>query len=108
MAAIAYVAWLSMAIQMRLRLLRDLLAKKLMSGEAHIVQIRLKGCNEREVEVKLMVNFESILTLEQQNAASNAHTLSMSNLGQYHQLSYRCIGKGRQRWCLRTILHVPY
>jgi len=63
---------------------------------------------EPGAEVKLMVNFESILTLEQQNAASNAHTLWMSNLGQYHQLSYRCIGKGRLRWCLRTILHVPH
>ena len=63
---------------------------------------------EPGAEVKLMVNFESSLTLEQQNAASNAHTLWMSNLGQYHQLSYRCIGKGRLRWCLRTILHVPH
>lgn len=48
MAAIVYVAWLAMVTQTQLRLLRDLLAKKLMSGEDHIVQVRLKGSHERQ------------------------------------------------------------
>jgi len=50
-AAIVYIAWLAMVIQTQLRLLRDLLAKKLMSGEVYIVQVRLKGSHERGPDI---------------------------------------------------------
>ncbi|POD90282.1 hypothetical protein BV924_22630 [Pectobacterium odoriferum] len=55
MAVIVYFAWLAMVIQTQLRLLRDLLAKKLMSGEVHIIQVKLWGSHERTADIMLFI-----------------------------------------------------